>query len=420
MRLQSASMTIRPYNADTDFEATLRCWRECGWLEADQIDPLPLCLENARVLIGEVNGEAETNVLNVSGTIRHGNEDLPLSVVTTVTTSRVARRQGLAGRVTAQAIARDAVDGAQVSALGIFEQGFYNKLGFGTLSYDYIFEFDPATLRLPDGVKARPPRRLTKDDYEAMHANRLTRRRGHGSCSLTPAAFSGAAGQWLKGGFGLGYFDGPDGALSHHFWCATNGKEEHGPYRIVWMAYRNDAQLLELLALLHGLGDQVRTIRMSQPPGIMLQDMLLRPMHRRAITRGSDFKQDYWIAAWQQARICDVPGCLGRTKLPGSDSMRFNLKLSDPIETWLPDDAPWRGVAGEYVVELGPSCEAESGRDDSLPTLTTSVNALTRLWLGVVPASGLTITEHFDAPRELIERLDLVIRLPRPCVDWDF
>ncbi len=100
--------------------------------------------------------------------------------------------------------------------------------------------------------------------------------------------------------------------------------------------------------------------------------------------------------------------------------MRFNLKLSDPIETWLPDDAPWRGVAGEYVVEFGPSSGAEPGRDESLPTLTTTVNALTRLWLGVVPASGLAISERFDASPELVARLEDVIRLPVPQVDWSF
>ena len=235
--------------------------------------------------MGELNGEAETIVLNVPGTIRHGVEDLALCIVASVTTSRVARRQGLAGRVTAQAIAADVADGAIVSALGIFEQGFYNKLGFGTLNYDHIFEFDPATLRLPDGVKARPPRRMTVDDCEAIHANRLARRRGHGACSITSVAFSRAAMEWKKGGFGLGYFDGPDDTLSHHVWCSTGGKEEHGPYSVIWLAYQTDAQLLELLAVLRNLGDQVRTIKITQPPGIMLQDMISRPMHRRAIMR---------------------------------------------------------------------------------------------------------------------------------------
>lgn len=57
-------------------------------------------------------------------------------------------------------------------------------------------------------------------------------------------------------------------------------------------------------------------------------------------------------AAYWQMRICDLPGCLARTYLPGEE-VRFNLKLTDPVEDVPGEDAQWRGVAGDYVVTLG-------------------------------------------------------------------
>ncbi len=41
----------------------------------------------------------------------------------------------------------EAIDGgAELAGLGMFEQGFYNKLGFGTLAYENWVSFDPANL----------------------------------------------------------------------------------------------------------------------------------------------------------------------------------------------------------------------------------------------------------------------------------
>jgi len=100
--------------------------------------------------------------------------------------------------------------------------------------------------------------------------------------------------------------------------------------------------------------------------------------------------------------------------------VRFNLELHDPIERYLPDDAPWRGTGGEYVVALGPSSSAQSGRDTSLPTLKSSVNAFSRMWLGVGRATGLSATTSMEGPSDLLAELDRVVCLPKPHTDWDF
>jgi hypothetical protein len=71
-------------------------------------------------------------------------------------------------------------------------------------------------------------------------------------------------------------------------------------------------------------------------------------------------------------------------------------------------------------VTLGPQSSAEPGTDRALPTLAASVGAFTRMWLGVLPATGLAVTDELEGPQELLEELDWALRLPQPSVDWGF
>ena len=412
-------MKIRAYNPETDFDGLVRVWREVGWVEAgseDQEKGLKVFAEQFSGLIAEIDGSAECYVATGLGSIRYLEEDLPLSVVTAVTTSHVARRQGLARKLTAELVASDAAAGAAVSTLGMFDQGYYNRLGFGTGAYEYWHSFDPAALRVP--VSARPPKRLTKDDWEAIHQSRLHRRRGHGSCVLDAGAATEAELLWATNGFGLGYADGPNGEITHMLWFSSTGME-YGPYNAWFVTYQTTDQFLELMALLVQLGDNVQMVRMREPVGIQIQDLISQPFRRRRMTEKSTYENTTKAAAYWQTRICDLAACLGATKLQG-DPVRFNLKLSDPIEGLLDGDTPWRGVAGDYVVELGPESSAEPGVAEALPILDASVNAFTRLWLGVQPATGLAATDKLSGPPELLDELDRVLRLPTPKPDWDF
>jgi len=408
-------MVFRNYDPERDRDAVHRIWLETNWLEKGKEERMDVFVGSTKALVAELNGEAETLVLSTPGLIHYLGQDLPAAGITGVTTSRIARKQGFASRLTARSIAVNAAEGAQVVGLGMFDQGFYNQLGFGTGSYDYWTKFDPAHLRVQ--VKARVPRRLTVEDYDMVHASRLARKRVHGAFSFFPADMTRAEMMWTKNGFGLGYCDGPNGELTHHFWCKADG--EHGPYRVIWMSYQTTVQLLELMALFKNLGDQVHVISMVEPPGIQLQDLLSKPFRRHHIGEKSKYETGTEAWAWWQARICDLPGCLSHTRLEG-ESVRFNLKLSDPIEDFLPEDAPWRGVGGEYVVTLGHASSADLGIDPALPTLSASVGAFTRMWLGVLPASGLAMTDDLEGPPSLIEALDRTVRLPQPRPDWDF
>ena len=194
---------------------------------------------------------------------------------------------------------------------------------------------------------------------------------------------------------------------------------EHGPYGIEWMVFQTHDQFLELMALIRGLGDQVRLVEMREPPGIQLQDLLKQPFRHRDLTAKSPFENRMRATAYWQMRINDLAGCLERTHLLG-DEVRFSLVLTDPIATYLDEGVPWRGIAGEYVVTLGPSSSAEPGTDASLPTLAASVGAFTRMWLGVRPATGLAVTDELSGPPELLEALDWALLLPEPKPDWDY
>ncbi|MGI5916961.1 MAG: hypothetical protein ACOX9A_11015 [Anaerolineae bacterium] len=410
-------MIIRPYEPERDKDAARRIYREVGWLASGEEESVEQMMSVCRVMVGEVNGSAEALAQTTSGTLRYLDHDLIFAGVTAVATSRIARQQGLALRVTARVLAEDAAEGAHVAGLSMFDQGYYNRIGFGTGSYEHQVRFDPSQLNL--SVKPRVPGRITPDDWKEAHAARLAGMRPHGSCTLRPPETTRAEMGWTKNGFGLGYRDAPGGAISHYIWCGASNIEE-GPYRVAWMAYRTYDELLELLAMLRSLGDQVTAVSMVEPPGIQLQDLMHRPFRHARITQDSSRAIGIRSWAWWQMRICDLPGALEHTHLPGSDQVRFNLCLSDPIEGYLGDDAPWRGIGGEYVVTLGPSSGAERGRDETLPTLEATVNAFTRLWLGVRPATGLAVTDRLDGPAELLRRLDETLRVPQPRLDWEF
>lgn len=411
-------MRIRPYNKETDFKYVERIWREIGWLSAGDDDDkttLKLFLEGSNPIVGEFEGEVEGMVSTCPGEMRYLDQDLKMDVVGAVTISRVARKQGLAKEMTARAIANSALNGAKISALGMFEQGFYNRLGYGTGGYEYIHSFNPANLSI--NLQHRPPRRISKDDWKKAHQARLNRKRCHGSCNITNPLETRGVMNNTSNGFGLGYYN-DEGELSHYIWCEAD-KVFHGPYWIEWMVYQTKEQFLELMALIKSLGDQVHKIGMIEPAGIQLQDLLHRPFVNKRVTKGSTYSWVQRISAYWQMRILDLEGCLEKTHL--LEEVRFNLNLSDPLEHILPDDAKWKGVGGQYVITLGPASKAEPGYDENLPTLDASVGAFTRMWLGVRPATGLSVTDEIDGPDQLLADLDRVLSIvPQPKPDWDF
>jgi len=415
----ASEITILDYDHDRDYDAVKQIWLDVGWLEADDVEDdekgLQAMLGCSNTVVFPIDGVAECAVISHHGHMRYLNRDLNMGVVAGVTTGHVARRMGAARKLTADTLAILAEQGAEIAALGMFDQGFYNQVGFGSGSYISQVHFDPNTLNV--AKRFRPPKRLAEDNWRDMHTAMKNRQRPHGGCWLTPPETVQAEYIWTDNPFGLGYYDGPDGTLSHFFFGESEG--QHGPYKIQFMAYQNNDQLFELLALIKSLGDQINKVQMEEPAELQFQDLLEQPFRVRRMTEGSDHENWHEVEAHWQARILDVAGCMEKTCLD-AETLRFNLTLSDPATQHFVRDRSWRGVAGEYVVTLGEQSSARSEHDPSLPTLTASVGAFTRAWLGVRPASQLALTDELAGSEELLAALDRTLRIPAPQFGWDF
>ncbi len=409
--MQSA---IRAFDPARDLDAIKRIWQEVGWTtEASEVAQLDHFFGCGSTMVGTLDDVPECSVHIAPGSLRLQATDLQLCAVTAVTTSRVARGQAFAQRLTALQLAAAAEQGAQVAALGMFDQGFYDKLGFGTAAYDHRFSLDPGSLKV--NARVPPPRRLTAADYPAMHAALMQRHRVHGSVTLFPPTLFRAELGFDDTGFGLGYETA--GELSHFVWLTCKG--EHGPYDVRWLCYRDTAQLVELLGLLKSLADQVYSLTIMEPPEIQLQSLIERPFRQRMMTRNSTFGLEHRAMAWAQFRVLDVAACVAALSLP--TEIAFNLQLSDPARDILVREAAgWSGVTGQYVIRLGAQSAAREGVDKQLPTLVCDVRAFTRLIWGVAPASSLAVTDDFACPAPLIEQLDERLQLPVPKFGWDF
>lgn len=398
-----------------DFPAIRRLWTEAGWIEHDERSRkgLDAYVGASHTHVTEIRGQAEGACMVQDGTLLHDDTELPLVGLGSVNVSRIARRRGLGAALSAAAIGERASAGSAVAVLGIFDQGFYDRLGFGSGPYTHEWTFDPADLRVD--VPDEPPIRLGLDDAERMHRNRLARFRVHGAASLVHPGCSRSEAYWTPQGFGLGY-ESKSGELTHHLWIAGTG--EHGPYRVHWMAWRTPSELRDLLGLLRSLGDQVHAITLCDPPGTQLQDLIDRPMHGYRTRKGGDYWQRPFSLAWWQVRILDLPRCMTALRCPGPP-LRFGLELTDPVSAWLPDACSWRGLEGGWTVELGEASSASPGLARGLPILRTSIGQFSRLWLGALSARALATSERFEAPESLIAALDRRVRLPTPNIDWE-
>ncbi|MFT7221898.1 MAG: hypothetical protein ACI8Z1_003521 [Candidatus Azotimanducaceae bacterium] len=87
-------------------------------------------------------------------------------------------------------------------------------------------------------------------------------------------------------------------------------------------------------------------------------------------------------------------------------------------------DSPLRPLDFERDIEdierIGIRCNLRPDTDKALQTLSTSINALGRMWLGVRPAGHLAFNDELKRPEFLIKSRDHLIRLPTPHFGWAF
>jgi len=415
------SPTLRPYDADRDLDHVARIWHETRWIDRGndaQRAALTTFLAGGEAEVGLVDDAAECMVHRTAGTIDHGSGThtavLPASVVSAVTTSHVGRRQRLASTLTARAVALAAADGATVSLLGMFEQGFYDRFGFATGSPVLLATFDPASLQL-DGRRARRPTRFGIDDGTALSAAMQRRLPHHGRVTLAAPGVMAAELGFSEQPFVLGY---RDGERITHFVAGTL-KEENGPFEIAAYSYETGEQLLELLALLRELGDQIHSVEMTEPAHLQLYPLLVEPNRQRSRSRRGAHESGAKSATWWQIRVNDVATVVAAHRWVG-EPVEFDLVVDDPVDAFLDADrCGWAGATGTYRVRVTEESSAERidgerAGDGSRPVLRAGVGAFGRLWFGVQPATPLALTGELDAPPELLSALDDALRLPTP------
>ncbi len=401
--------TIRAYDAEKDLDAVARIWQEVGWIDDSEsnLAALKTFLAGAHAEVAQVNGAAECMVHWSPGSIQYQDTSLRLCAITGVTTSLIGRKHGFASAMTGRALAQGAEAGCAVAALGMFEQGFYDRFGFGTGAYDHVFTFDPAALKV-DHVPYRSPERFGLDDAADLHAALASRNKPHGSIGLDPLANTQAELGWADDARCLGYRN-DEGRLTHFIFGSLKG--EHGPFKMNAIAYEDTDQLLELLRLLRELADQVRWVSMAEPAELQLQVLLSQPVREMTRSKGSEHPSGNQADAWVQLRILDLAACVEGRSWSGA-AVSFNLALSDPLGDRL--EGSWGGIGGEYIVTVARESTVSPGRDDGLETLECDVAAFTRLWLGVASASILQITDNMTASPALLAQLDDAFRLPQP------
>ncbi len=410
-------MTIRGYDMNRHREACKHIWQEVGWLPdfPGGIAATEQYFAQNPCLVAETESGAEALAVAVPGELRHLECTLPFWAVTSVTVGRAGRKKGLGASVTAEITALGADSGCAVAGLGIFEQGYYNRLGYGNGPYNRIVTFRPSdlpgTLPFPERPCGIGPKNLD-EVYESIR-NRMA---CHGQATLS-RNFYKAELQWDSKAFGLGC-RGSDGRLSHHLWfCGVSG--EHGPYRVGWLCYQSPSELLELLGMIRSLGDQVDLVTMEEPPHLQFQDLMETPIRNMRMLGGDKHRVGTRAISYTQARILRMDRTMLSTVISWGE-VAFNLTLSDPVARFLPDNAPWKGCAGEYTVVLGPESSAEPRHTRGLPEMRAGVGGFTRMWLGVRQPSVLALTDEIEAPGSLLRDLDRLLALPEPRFNCDF
>ena len=209
--------------------------------------------------------------------------------------------------------------------------------------------------------------------------------------------------------------------MTHFVWLRAKG--ENGPYRIKWMGYEDGDGLLELLALLKSLADQVYAIRMLEPSRAAAEHA------QKTLPQSGHCRKGYVQCGPKCACVVPAAGVgfaqLSRcTVLFRAGYHVAQLRLEDPIDGVLAaedlaaEKAVWRSLSGDWVVTLGKQSTV-SGTDAALPAVECSVNSFSRLLWGVTSASSLAISDGMKAPASLLESLDGVFTA-NPNPGWDF
>lgn len=138
------------YNREKHLQDCLVTWKDAGWLEKGREEAASEFFEAGDALVGEQDGKAVALALSCPGTMKHQliRKELGFCTISGVTTAFQGRKSGFAAALTAELTARAAERGQAVAGLGMFEQGFYDRLGFGNMPYWNSISLSPSEIKL--------------------------------------------------------------------------------------------------------------------------------------------------------------------------------------------------------------------------------------------------------------------------------
>ncbi len=408
-------METARYDASLHLNDCLITWRDAGWLEKGSEKAAEEFIGSGSAMVGLENGRAVALATSGKGSMHHclHSSDLPFCSINSVNVSFHGRKLGYAAALTTSLLAEAAERGDACAGLGMFEQGFYDRLGFSNMPYWNSVSLVPSEIAL-EGEFASRPVRLSAENWMEIHRNRTDRYRHHGSINLSSASTK-AAMDFSGNCFVLG-FRNEDGELTHHIFFEKIAGE-NGPAYTGWLVYGNPSQFRNLLLVIKSLGDQLDIVRINEPPGVQIQALLKKPLSTRRRTLKS-VQAETRTLSWTQCRILDLEGCINGMNCPG-ESCSFNLRLHDPITDIMEKSRGWRGCSGDYTVFLSSDSRAVPGISPGLPMMECSVNTFTKLWNGSVRPTLLPFTDSISAPPELLRAVEKAVPMPEPSFDWE-
>ena len=400
-----------------DYAQVAALHKDAGWnLELDGFDEgLRFHVPDCTVRVAADDERVHSAVLGAEGQFRYLDRTLRLSAITGVLTASWARRRGYAGRLLAELLEEEQQRGAVVASLGVFDQGFYNRYGFGNMGRDPVLVLNPSAIRVPRkvsgalgaaGTRIVPISHRDDDEVYAAHIRRYT---GHGACTIVKRGFiQGFLRYAGEQSFGLGIAVG-DRLVAHFF--GRRVSEEH--VDLFWLCADTQEYYIQLLALLRTLSDQLTQVKIVMPPDVMVYDFLERPLQWGVVHRHSFDDLLFW-----QLRVLDVVRAVEAVSIPLASPLRFVAEISDPIVAHSPSG--WRGCAGEYTMSIGLESRCVRGAEVGLSRVRMSIGAFSRFWSGAASARALACSDEFAAEDALLERLTREYCVPRPRRDCDF
>ena len=308
--------------------------------------------------------------------------------------------------------------------LSFFEQGYYDRLGFGTAQYEDWIGFDPALLNVP--FPARPPKTIHHRRLRTrMHQSRLASKKTNTAFVTFPDPNMDPQRQMRHQERLRPRATSTKPQTKSHTTsgAATTTMQNTAPTSSNGWLTRPPEQFLELMGI-------IRSPRRSSPndqhePAPPHPDT--RPPQRNpsktewttSKSKFATFSRSHRLLAKPHQRPTQMPR---KNTPPRAPTTQFNLQLTDPIDDFLPEDETWKSTTGPIHhhprtrILRDPRHTKKTSQ-----TLKTTTSAFSRMWLGCLRTHIPTLHRHHTSPTRTPHPNRTIPGPSQPQGrDWDF